>query len=107
MTRLGTFLTLLALLGLGAFAAPAAAETYDAEGGINWFGDDDSESVGAFDDGEGISTDYDYDSDLISEDAAGESTFTSDDFGAYDSDFDWDTNDEWFEDWYGESDDLF
>lgn len=109
MKRTALWIAFLAMVGL---SAPAAvAETYDDEGGINWFSDADSESVGAFDDGDGLG----FDSDLVGDDydygydyGIGENdSFVSDDYGMYDSDFDWDTDDDSFDSWYGESDGIY
>ena len=105
MERTALWIPLLAMIGL--WAPTAVAETYDEEGGINWFGDADSESAGAFDDGDGIG----FDSELVGDDydygLGEEDSFTSDDYGTYDSDFDWDTEDEWFDGWYGDSDGIY
>jgi len=33
--------------------------------------------------------------------------YESDDYGYYDTNYDWDTDDEWFDGWYGDSDTVF
>ncbi len=98
-----------ALLGAGIWSVPSAsAETYDSEGGINWFGDYDNEALGAFDsygtDPEEFESgdEFGFDTEI-----GDDETFASDDYGAYDSHYDWNTSDAWYDDWYGDSDGLF
>lgn len=97
-----------AALGLGLCGATASAESYDSEGGINWFGDYDNEAIGAFDSAGGDEFGLDGGDEFGFDTEIGDDeTFASDDYGAYDSGYDWNTNDDWFDGWYGESDDLF
>ena len=105
MTRVTMWIAVLAAL---AMAAPAAvAETYDAEGGINWFGDSDAESIGAFDE----ESSFGFDSGLVGDDYEygfeESDTFSNDEYGVFDTDYDYDTDEGWFDGWYGESDEAF
>lgn len=122
-----TFLAAL-LLSL-ALTGPAVGEGYDAEGGYNWFGDYDDESVGLFD-GPGTDDGLNYDSWFVDEpgvddygddygDVFGDGVMYDDPYGeisdndvglgddglGYDDvgdDYDLGTDDEWFDGWYDE-----
>ena len=96
-------------------------EGYDAEGGINWFGDNDNEAFGAFDEYGSEETDfeYDYETEVGYEDngflgdeglygeESEDATYEEDEYGYYDSGLEYTTDDEAFGDFYGESDELF
>ena len=107
-------LTACAVLGFGLWSAAASAETFGSEGGINWFGDYDNEALGAFDsegadgfgtgDGLGLNEDDEFGFDT---EIGDDESFVSDEYGEYDSEYEWNTDDEGFDSWFGESDDLF
>lgn len=110
--KYATALLVMTLMSVGfsGHAIAQAEEGYDPEGGVNWFGDYDEESAGIYDqpsygeygEEEGFYTEtfgYGYYSD--------EPVADSDQYGYYDSEYDWNTDDEWFEDWYGDSDEWF
>ena len=108
--RLNTLPWLAALaLALGTFAAAAQDDGVYGNGnddGINWFGDDRSGSG-----------QWEYDSDLIGDDeweqegddslANDDSGWGNDNYGSYDNDYNWGTDDEGFDSWYGDSDAAF
>ncbi len=97
-----------AVAGLSLMAAPLPAESYDSEGGINWFGDYDEEAVGSFDSAGTDEIGFAGDDDIGFDSEIGDDeTFESDEFGSYDSEHNWNTDDGWFEGWYGDSDELF
>ena len=104
-------LSVMLTLGL---AGHAAAD-------IDWFSDYNDEGIGLWDDDDdgdgddaGVTggddnafTGYESDDFGFDEGIHDDDSFENDDYGAYDSDYDWDTDDTWFDGWYGESDDAF
>lgn len=102
----------LSLMLTLSFVQQTSAEAYDVEGGVNWFSDYDSEGIGVWDDsGDGFFADDEftgYESDDFGfDEGITDDNFETDDYGAYDSDYDWNSDDEWFDGWYGDSDGLF
>lgn len=112
--RAGSLLVALSLLVFA--AAPGAARAQDEFGGddIDWFDDDYGTEFGT-EEGErygwdGGGDEYEFDSSVLDDDdisEVGDDSFTSDDYGEYDSDYSWNTNDGWFDGWFGDSDGLF
>lgn len=106
----------LGLLSMTWCAPPTCARPF-ASGGegddVHWYSDYDDDEIetwdsgvgGEADDGDG---DAGYESDDFGlDDEVGDDSFANDDYGAYDSDYDWITSDEGFDDWFGDSDELF
>lgn len=112
MRRTLTALAACTALGLGGVAL--AQEGYDEAGGYNWFGDFDNESIGLDDSWAG-----DYDGDTFGgEGLYGDGTYgydgvgdygdyTLDEYGYFDNDYAWETDDQEFDNWYGDSDEWF
>lgn len=91
------FAALTALLGVLAFAAPTAAQ-WDDEG---WFEFQDESGAEYF-------SEYDYDYGTYGYgDAYEQGQWLEDDYGYYDQRLDYQTNDRWFSDWYGDADQIF
>ena len=97
------FPLLAALLLLVGGAAPLRAETFDDEGGYNWFDDDDRESRGIYDTpGDYYYDDYyDGDADWYDDDESGYGdSYVSDDWYEDDGGYEYETDDQWFDDWF-------
>ena len=109
MKFLATLMALSLTLGL---AGPLLAEGYDSEGGYNWFGDNDGESRGVYDqpgvesdddgigydygsDGYGLDYDYGYDDEYGYDYDAGDDNWHIND---EESGYDYETDDGWFDD---------
>ena len=100
-------------VALGTSAATAAdRQSYyeDADDGINWFSYDGYQG--------GTDDEWEYDSDLIGDDEweydddnwltdDDGSNWGSDQYGDYDGDYNWGTDDDSFDSWYGDSDASF
>ena len=97
-------LSLMLTLGMVRYAS---AEPEEGGGEINWFSDYGDEGVGNWDAGDDNAfTGYESD-DFGFDEGISDDSFENDDYGAYDSDYDWNSDDEWFDGWYGDSDGLF
>lgn len=97
------YIALLASLALafGLVTGTVVGQEFGEEEGIGWF-NDETEAESEFGTGFGESEELYGDEEFGTEGA-----LMSDDYGTYDSDYDWTTDDGWFDSWYGESDELF
>ena len=84
----------VAAFGSAAFAQAAAEDIGDEEWNWGW----DDWELGE----ETVRDDAEW-----GEDWGGEQEFGEDEFGLFDTDYDWNVDDEGFGDWYGESDEYF
>lgn len=106
MKRTATALSLVFALAL---AAPAFAEAYDAEGGVDWLGEDNAgieANDAAWNDMRDTMWYGDEDDEGVFGFAGGDA-WQEDDYGIYDSSYDYDTDDGWFTDWYGDAGEAF
>ena len=111
------WLTIFLSLLLMTRCAPLTSAQPFGNGGegddVHWYSDYDDDEIETWDGGVGSeANDGDgyagYESDDFGlDDEVGDHSFSNDDYGMYDSDYDWTTSDEGFDDWFGDSDELF
>ncbi|MGF1633220.1 MAG: hypothetical protein ACFCVE_05165 [Phycisphaerae bacterium] len=113
MRKLTTILA-AATLGLAGLAGLAYGESYESQDGINWFGDSDQEATTAFNqysgdynEGQSFETGSYEDEPYEASGVFSDDAYDEDDYGYYDSDYDYSTDDDGFEDFYGDSDEIF
>lgn len=101
MKYISSIAVLLAILGLSASAE--AQELYEEEG-TEWFSEEGTFGEQGFGEEEGFLGDEG----LYGEEGfASDEGLYSDEYGYYDQNYEWNTDEGWFDSWYGDSDWLF